>query len=213
MKMSLTRALVELKHYDTKINSAIVNGTYCAITVGTDSPKVLNSNDSVLETKNKIQSSFDKVNALINARAALKSAIVKTNANTFVTIQNRTMTIAEAVEFKSQIQHKRTLLSHLMHQSSVNRNAVSSANSLLDASIEKQLLAICGSDKSKLDETTASAVRIPQEKAKKQELLDPANIAEKIQTLQDEVNSLESEINFTLSEINSRTDIEIDIVS
>ena len=103
-KISVTRALAELKRLDERIGSAISAGTYVGVSVGESKRVISPANEqSVTSLTAKIQSSFDRVQSLIANRANLKSAIVKSNATQTVEVIGRTMTVAEAIELKSQI--------------------------------------------------------------------------------------------------------------
>ena len=103
-KISVTRALVELKRLDERIGKAISGGLFIARTVGRDTnKKVVGSSDSVAAVEKRIQGSFDKVTSLITNREKIKSALVMSNATTHVSIMGRNVTVAEAIELKSTV--------------------------------------------------------------------------------------------------------------
>ena len=97
-KMSIHKALAELKLLDNRIMSAIKNGTYCVANK--------HSNDkikgvSIEEYKKIMQGDYDKATDLIKRRNAIKRAIVLSNAVTKVKINDIEYTVAEAIEMKN----------------------------------------------------------------------------------------------------------------
>ena len=94
-KISITEALNELKLYDSKINKAIANAKLAsAAKKSSDKVGVVKKE----EFEERAKASYQSVTDLIANRNALKSAIVKSNAVTEVTINGKTMTVAEAIE-------------------------------------------------------------------------------------------------------------------
>jgi hypothetical protein len=209
--MSVTRALVELKRLDDKILRATQQGTYVAVSVGTGSQaKVHNKNGSIENVNSDIQSSFDTVFALSGQRSAIKSAIVKSNAETEVKVSGKTITVAEAIELKRSIELKRNLLRVLQAQYNAANAVVASLNAAVEVAIEANLKTVYGSEKSKVDSTTYDLIAKPQKAAKEASLIDPQRITDKIKALEEEISVVDSELDYTLSEINSRTDIVFD---
>lgn len=206
--ISVTRALAELKRIEDRLLRAQGDGMFVGVTLGKGvMTKVLSNSLSVDEAKSKIQSSFDLIESLLNQRAAIKSAIVMSNAMTKVKIGNKEVSVAEAIEMKKTVDQKRGILSTLMHALTVANGALSIQNAKLDADIEKNVAAIYSSDKSKVDKESYEMVAVPQRNQKEATLLDPSNIALKIEKLKDEISLIETELDFTLSEINAKTEI------
>lgn len=209
-KISITRALVELKRLNDRISTAISAGTFVSTVVGKNSyQKVSGSNQSVVEMTGTIQSSFDSVDTLITNRARIKSAIVMSNALTKVTIMKQEMTVAEAIELKSTVVFRRQYLQVLRNQLVVANRAIATTNATLEAAIEVSLNNIYGSEKSKITDDTYKSVANPQKEQKEASLLDPQKIEAKIAALTEEISLLESEVDFTLSESNANTLIEV----
>lgn len=210
-KMSVTRALVELKRTAERINQTLIGSTFAAVTVGLDqNRKVQGSNKSVAEVETAIKGSFDKMDSLIANRQKLKAAIVKSNATTTVQILGRTVTVAEAIELKGTLDNRRAYLNYVRQHAQTARATVDRGNQVLEDSIEKLLTTAYGSDKTKIDPSIAESIAKPQRQQKQLALLDPIDIDAKIVKLQDEISQIESEIDFVLSESNARTEIEVD---
>lgn len=210
-KMSVTRALVELKRTTERINQTLSGSIFAAVTVGLDqNRKVHGSNKSVAEVEAAIKGSFDKMDSLIANRQKLKAAIVKSNAVTEVKILGKVMTVAEAIELKSTLESRRAYLQYVRQHATSTRSIVDRGNQQLEESIEKLLTTAYGSDKAKIDPSVAESIAKPQRQQKQMAMLDPVDIDAKILKLQDEVSQIESEIDFVLSESNARTEIEVD---
>lgn len=209
-KISITRALVELKRLGDQINSAILTGKFVARTQGKNSyRKVIGSNDSVEAMNAKIQGSFDKVEALIANREKMKSAIVLSNATTKVMVLGREMTVAEAIELKATIDFRTAYRNQLRGQLMVGLSEVEKANTALDTAIEVSVNTIFSSEKSKVDADTLRSVSGPQKEQKEAALLDPAKIESRIEKLSNEISELTFEVDFILSESNAKTIIEV----
>lgn len=211
-KISVTRALVELKRLDERIAKAISGGQFIARTIGRDTKqKVVGSTDSVVDVEKKIQGSFDKVNALIVNRERMKSAIVMSNARTQVTILGKLVSVAEAIELKSTVAFRNMYLSVLRQQLTAERNQVEKSAIQLDAEIETSLNTLYGADSKKIDAETLKSVSDVKKNQKEQALLDSGKIDEKIAAVEADILNLTSELDFVLSESNAKTVIEVEM--
>jgi len=207
--MSVTRALAELKRLDDRIARATSAGMFVTVSVGKDAQMKVNDTAglSVDQAKAKIQSSFDTVNSLFKERAAIKAAIVKSNAVTTVKIGSIEVTVAEAIEMKRSIDSKRNLLNVMRLQQTRAQGLVSQLNAKLEQDIDSNLKTIYGSDKSKVDAGSYDLIAKPQKAMKEAALIDPVNIVEKIAALEEEISLVDTELDFTLSEVNAKTTI------
>lgn len=213
-KISVTRALVEIKRLDDRINKAIGGGVFIARTIGLNTNrKVVGVAETVAQTEARIQGSFDKVAALIANRAALKSALVLSNAQTLVTVLGTTMTVAEAIELKTTVSFRTTYMDRLKAQLFNYRELVERSNNALDAEIETSLNTLYGSDRSKVDSEAIKMVTEAKKNQKEQALLDPSKIEAKIEAVDAEILNLTSELDFVLSESNARTSVEVELAA
>lgn len=211
-EISITRALATLKLMDKKIDNATTGGVFLAISVGHGKDQKTNfTNQTPEQVTNTIKASFDKVNALLQNRTALKKAIVLSNANTLVDIGRITMTVAEAIEYKSFLEKKRTFLRVLNHQFTNVQNAIDTNNAKLENDINALLTTVYGAEKSKITEDLYVQVATPQKNKKECGMIDPCNIRDKINSMTAELDSLESEIDHILSESNARTTVCVEL--
>ena len=210
-KMSVTRALAELKRLDDRLDRmATDQSIFVSVAVGQgDKQKVLGVSDTVQNVVSQIQSNRDRVNSMIEMRAKIKSAVVASNAATKVKLGAREMTVAEAIELKKSIDVKRNMLLTYRRQVFQANALVHSQNATLDAQIETNLATIYGNDKGKVDASMFEAIAKPQREQKLASLIDPIKINDLIKSLDEEISLVDTELDFTLSEINAKTEIEV----
>ena len=210
-KMSVTRALAELKRLDDRLNRMTTDQSiFVSIAVGQgDKQKVLGVSDTVQNVVSQIQSNRDRVNSMIEQRAKIKAAVVASNAATKVTLGTREMTVAEAIELKKSIEVKRNMLSTYRRQVIQANALVAKQNAALEAQIETNLATIYGNEKGKVDASMFEAIAKPQREQKEASLIDPIKINDLIKSLEEEISLVETELDFTLSEQNAKTEIEI----
>lgn len=205
-KMTIHRALAELKLIDSKINKKIeliepsgwmqkdqpVNGFY--------EKKRFEEN-----AKSAIQSIQD----LISRKQRIKSAIVKVNSETKVKIGEMEMTIADAINFRSIIELKRALVA-MLHQKhiAVKKKIEQNNPNITDNALALAMKAL-GKDNVKIDDKDAIAITKPYIENYKFRLVDPLVVEDLIERLQTEIDEYETYIDATLSEINATTMIEI----
>lgn len=213
MKMSITRALVELKNLDNKIKQAIQGAHFIGVTTGKDNNKkvFIPSGNDVASAQQLIQGNFDKATQLISNRQKIKAAVVKSNAVTEVKLAGKVLTVAEAIETKTSLPYKELLLTTLVQQANSAHTHVSNINNKMNEDIDKALQVVYGNEKGKVQSEMYEQVAEPQRKQKEGAILDPAKIDLKIKSLQDEIQTIKSELDFVLAESNAKTEIEVDI--
>lgn len=160
-------------------------------------------------TKSKIQEWHDKMEAMFDSRSAIKAAIIASNAATQVVIGSKTVSVAEAIEMKTSVTYKKQLLQVLKSQFNECNSVVTMLNQKLDDTIEANLKAIYGSDKSKAEASAYEAIAKPQREQKEAALLDPKDIQKKIELLTEEIAVIETELDYVLSTSNTTAVIEV----
>ena len=97
-KMTVHKALAELKIIDDRIHKAVHNSVFVySCKNGIDKVDGV----PVSDFKKDINSNYQKVTNLINRRNAMKRAIVLSNAVTKVTVGDKEYTVAEAIDMKN----------------------------------------------------------------------------------------------------------------
>lgn len=210
-KMSVTRALAELKRLDDRLKRMTTDQSiFVSVAVGQgDKQKVLGVSDTVQNVVSQIQSNRDRVNSMIEQRSKIKAAVVASNAATKVKLGSREMTVAEAIELKKSIDVQRNMLATYRRQVIQANALVAKQNAALEAQIETNLATIYGNEKGKVDASMFEAIAKPQREQKEASLIDPIKINDLIKSLEDEISLVETELDFSLSEINAKTEIEV----
>ena len=214
--ISVTRALVELKRYEQRLHQALAQGTFAAVSYGeAEKTRVESVNRQripsvVKDVETLITSSFQSVNDLITNRAALKAAIVASNAATKVKFLDREISVAEAIETKSSLTMLRTAQTTMNNQVVQAVNTVAQADAKLKVTIETLTgQALGGSGKA--DASAQEAIAMLQNAAHRPQVIGHEVATKNLQALQERISAIEAELDFTLSESNAKTLIEVDM--
>lgn len=206
-KISITEGLRELKLYDAKIMKAIDSVQFIgAAKKSSDKIGTFKKENFIDYAKSGYQSVVD----LIENRSKLKAAIVQSNAETNVEIGGVIYTVAQAIERKSSIVYEKTLLESMKAQYAKSSATVEKENKRVDAQIDQLLEGFLSKDSDKkVSESDLAAISEPYREKNEFHLVDPLNLYEKIQKLEDEISRFEAEVDVKLSISNSITYIEI----
>ena len=207
-KISITEALNELKLYDSKILKAITNAKLVgAAKKSSDKVGVFKKEDF----EDRAKASYQSVTDLIANRNALKSAIVKSNAVTEVTVNGKTMTVAEAIERKNSIDYDETFLTEMKKQYACATDTVTKENKKVDNKVDELLATLIGKDSSKdISKESQEAIEKPYRAKNEYEFIDPIGLLDKIEIIEAEIDGFKSEVDTRLAVANSITMIEID---
>lgn len=207
--MSVNKALKELKLYGSKIERKIGQGNF----VGFEQEgRIPNSNVTVKEFKEQGQASFQSVKDLINNRNAIKSAIVKSNAETIVTVDSKKMTVAEAIERKESISFDKALLNSLRVQRHAAQNKVERINSQLEADADRSIANMTQNmTKDTKDNLDLDSIR-KTFKVREATLLEGIKDLDKtIEDLEETIEGFEADVDISINESNVKTEIEVEL--
>lgn len=206
-KMSVTRALVELKQATAKINGKVSEARLVGVYRNRDKVE-MSTRKPVADFEKMARSQYDSVVDDITRAWKIKRALVKSNGETVITVNGNPMTVAEAIWAKDAIAMKRQLLMQFRQQLQMARNQVEANDRELTDKVQKMLEANAGIDK-KSDPQAYENIAKPFLDANSLMMLDPLNAEERIRLLLEDVEGFEKEVDFCLSESNSSTFIEI----
>lgn len=208
-KMTVHKALAELKLLDDRIKKAIAEGIYCVANK--------HSNDKIggvsLDEYIKImQGGYDKATDLINRRKAIKRAVVLSNAVTKVSVAGVEYTVAEAIEMKNHGVDFDKLLMNVMqkHYNAAQMKINQENGSGLEMRAEQYVTAIYGQKEGKTNTADIEKVRADFLTANQYELVDPLHVLDKIEDLEKRINDFMSEVDAALSVSNALTEITIE---
>lgn len=202
-EISITRALAQVK----ALNDRIARATSVAFVTTTVGGKHA-SGKPAQEVGEQLKSNLQSVQALIEQRKAIKSAIVRSNAVTNVVIAGVTQTVAEAIERKSSIALEQTLLQQLRVQQAQAVSAVERTNVAVAARLDDLIKTAVGKDR-QVTAADLAAITTPFEAQNKAEVLDPSDITRVIEQLTTNIDAFLLEVDFALSEVNATTKIVV----
>lgn len=202
-QISVTRALAEIKSLNDRIEKATRQAAFISITVG---GKMVNGGDLQAQTL-ALKANLQSVQDLIARRAAVKGAIIRSNAVTTVTINGVELSVAEAIERKGSIEKERTLLAVLTQQLGRVRTEVERNNVAMQGRIDTMLQAAVGKER-KATEEELEAISKPYTASNITSPLDPSGLEAVIAKLESDINGFVFEVDFVLSEANAKTLIE-----
>ena len=206
MKISLTRALKEVEVLEKRIAKSIEAANLVAAMRGKKLPTGYTSVEQIQTT---VKGEYQAVVALIARRNLIKREVLKANSVTPVTIGNKVMTIAEAIDLRNNgIKLDLALLAKLKQEYAQVTRAIDAENNKMEASIERMVEAALGKDK--VDKNAYDTIATPYRTQHEAVLIDPLGMRTLILALQSEIEDFQLNIDFGLSEINARTEIEVD---
>jgi hypothetical protein len=212
-KMTVHKALAELKTMDDRIAKAMREVTY-VLAVKHSAEKI--GGMSVADFKAKMKSGYQKVNDLIARRDAMKRAVVLSNATTKVRVGDAEYTVAEAIERKNHgMEFKKTLLHNMSCAYTSAQNEFSrNSGEALEKRAEQYVLSVIQAQpkdgKMAIDGDAMKAVRQTYIDNNSYDLLDPLNVAKLMEDLDAEINEFEAEVDAALSCSNALTVIEFE---
>lgn len=202
-KISITRALAELKLLDSRIEKA-TNDIKFAVCVTKKTNYNIDKNTFTSQTVAKHQSLMD----LITRREKLKAAIMKSNATTLVKIGTKEMSVSEAIEMKHTIKYKEDLVNVLRRQRAQVTQECEAHKTKVKQAIDANITQICSRDV-KPDPSTIQDLTDMMWKNDPVEILDPIGLDKTIEALTTEIEDFRLNVDFALSESNSLTQIEV----
>lgn len=208
MKMSIHRALGELKTLDKRIRKEIENTIFIGAKKKSSNTEY-KTRTSIVDFNNNVNSSIQSINDLILRRKEIKEAIVNSNANTFVTIGDNKMTVASAIERKTSIGYDKFLLSKIKEQYALIVGFVEENNEEVECDLSSKIdNMLNANDKNNINgiEEFSKAYR----NSNSWEVIDPVDLKSLINKLEKEITIFENEVDVVLSESNATTFIEVE---
>lgn len=212
-KMTIHKALAELKTMDDRINKTIRSTSY--VLAAKHSAEKING-VKVNNFKEQMRSGYQKVTDLIKRRDAMKRAVVLSNATTKVKIGDNEYTVAEAIEMKN---HGMEFRSALLRQ--MNSDYITAQNDLarnggeaLEKKSEQYVLAVIAAQpkdsKMSADSDVMKGLRQTYIENNTYDLVDPLDITKVMEALDAEINEFNAEVDAALSVSNALTVIEFE---
>lgn len=210
-RMTVHKALAELKVIDDRIFNAISNATF--VTANKHSNDKINGK-SIPDYKVDMKAAYQKVTDLINRRNAMKRAVVLSNAQTTIQIGANTYTVAEAIEMKNHgMEHMRNLLNQMTRQLNQSQATLTvNSGEQIEKKAEQYVLSVISSQpkdgKMSIDSKAMQSLREQYIENNTYDLIDPNDVTAKITEISEYITQFETEIDAALSVSNALTIIE-----
>lgn len=208
--MSITRGLREIRVLADRIEKTILSTKFVAAVMGRN----LVDGKSQESFAAEVKSTAANIENMIQRRDALKRAIVMSNAGTMVVIAGVAMTVAEAIERKSSIEHELSLLMKLVDDYNLASNAYERMATEVQIRRDHQLAGLLqlGSTNARLadEEYRAAAEAFDADVQNMPQIVDPLNARDHlIDQLRARIDEFRSEVDVVLSESNGKTMITV----
>lgn len=209
-QLSIIRALDEVQVLDKRIEKKVSEASFLAMFSKKNRQTLLPE-----QFGHSAKADFQSINDLITRRNTIKSAILASNATTFVVVAGERLTIAEVIERKKSLVLQTTLLQKMKTQRESVLRAIETNNVQMDSELQK-LLEIHfgkggGSSSNRANSSSGDVEEISKSfrENNSAKLLDPIGVDSKIKELEAYVDQFQREIKFILSESNAITKITI----
>lgn len=199
--MSVTQALAELKLLRKRLENGLYQVEWARVSTKT---QPVNVEKFTTAAKASLQSYTD----LYDRYVALKTAIVRANAETRVKVGSWEGTVADAIECKRSIELKKKLLDTMREQLVDARTQYDQEQARLTDRLERLLVSELGKDV-RTNPETITALTTTFRTNNPIELVDPLDLASRVKVLEEEIDSFETNIDWVLSEANGRTMINL----
>ncbi|WP_341285122.1 hypothetical protein [Priestia megaterium] len=206
MKMSIHRALAELKTLNKRIERA-TSGKFVAMQIGEEPPR---SYKTVLEFNTEAGAFYNSAKDLIARRNEIKAKVIASNAVTKVKVGKEEMTVAEAIDRKDNgVKYDKELLNSLRNQLIQVERQMELERQQMELRLEKRIEADLGSKDRKANAAEVETITESFLKRYKPKMVDPIEIKKEIKELTERIEEFEMEVDFILSESNTSTLIEV----
>jgi hypothetical protein len=199
--ISITQALAELKLLDKRIQKATDSVQWADV-------KTKSHPVDVEKFSRTAHAEYDSFLALVKRRDTIKRAVVSSNAATRVKVGTWEGTVAEAIEYKTSIFYKKRLLDIMRAQLLTAKAQFKVQQESVDDRLEKLLHSELGKDV-KTSPDTITALTNSFRENNKVELVDPLDLSQKTNALEEEIETFETNVDWVLSEVNGKTMIQV----
>jgi hypothetical protein len=207
MKYTITRALAELTTLKDKHQKEVNKMNLIAVKQGAKirRPNSSYSEKSFIEQANQ---SYQSVLDIERRILSIKNQIDASNFTTKVKIGDTEMTVQEALNMKRLIELKQNRLYYLKTMKQKAQMDFDAGNEENRRRIEKMSQDQMSNGSSKAGDAEKEIVE-SVEKIYKMDFIDPVNLSDEIEKLENEIAEFNNNIDYVLSESNSTTYIEV----
>lgn len=206
--MTVHKALSELKVLSNRIENSI---SFAVFVMANKHSNTKISGEPVEEFCRQAKENYQSIRTLIARRNAIKRAVIRSNAVTSVTIAGTEYTVAEAIDMKSAGMEWLDALKDKMSGQLIRaKNQAENENQKLPDRVDNYLKSMYAASDLKNMSDEIQKVRDVFTAAQTVELVDPLDIARKVNELQASIDSFMTEVDSALSVSNALTTVEVE---
>lgn len=207
--MTVSRALIELKTLDKRINDKVRSTTFC-MTNKHSNAQIKGKDISVVQQD--IKSQYQSIMALIRRRAAIKAAVVLSNATTKVKINGQSYTVAEAIEMKNHgVSYQEELVKAMLSQYSDALDRLNMNNGdRLQRAAESYITSLYGSKDKMNNSKEVQADLDKYLENNKLDIINPLDIETLADKHRDEIDAFMDEVDSAITISNATQTIEVE---
>ena len=199
-ELTVTRALAELTTIKKRVEKLTNNTTF----IGTRT-----TGQAWKDFQPETRANWQSINDLQNRYNNIKFAIIRSNAETRVTVSSMDLTVAEVIVMKECMTQKKTLLLSLRQQRDRTTRGVELHEKEVQKQLDRLLEGLCKGHDGNRDQKQITDVSETYRKNNRCEVVDPINLDKEIEALDRAVDSFNGEVDFVLSESNALTKIDL----
>lgn len=207
-KISLTRALKEVKDIDQRIENQINSLSLVDFKLNKYGDKALRSGLTEAEFTKNAKSGYDSVTGLLARKQKLREAIAKANNETKVKVGEKEYSITGVLQAKASLELRNKLLTRLNAFRTVMVKEQETNKAQLDVNVNNLLQSTYGKDRKPTGEEH-DLIAKPYIHQNELHVIDPLNVTEKAIALEAEITKFLQDVDIALSEVNALTIIEI----
>lgn len=200
--MTMHQLLAELKRYGGRINNAMRKPVVGVCIPGSTKTDVID------EKKTEYTANMASIEHLISNLNVLEAARIQSNATTMVTVGSKTYTVAEAIKRKHLIGYERDLLSTLRSSFVSAVNQVDNNNIRVERDADQIFHDMVTGESVN---PGADSIRENYIESHKSVLVDPCELAKKIDALEKSIEEFETNVDAALSVSNATTSVEVEL--
>lgn len=207
MEMTLHRALSELKLADAKIEKKILALGTVVGWKQKDKPVFGYVDEAKFIEDNK--STYQSVVDLLNRKTVIKTALVKKNAETNVTINGNVMTIADAITMKANMALEKKLVLQLKTSYNAAASKINKDNEGVRMKLQEAIVAMLGREAAKTKPDEVEMLTRSFMSLHEYLMVDPLDVTNVVREREEQIENFEAEVDAVLSEINGVEKITI----
>ena len=208
-KMTIHKALCELKTLDDRIKKSIYGTSYVFANKHSNNKM---SGMTLTAYCDEIKAAYQRTTDLIKRRDAIKRAVVLSNAVTRVQVGGKEYTVAEAIEMKNHgIKMLQDVLKKLEGDNTrARREADENNGEMLEMRADEYVKSLYGNTDMKNASDEIKKVRADFIMAQTYEIVDPINIKAEMDRLDKDISGFMVDIDSALSVSNALTEITVE---